>query len=147
MTAREINLKARRYADYSPYRADGIAEFAGLEFAGLENDALQPRQHADSSDDDDDEQLTPTAASASVAASVPGAPAAADTPLRCCEVCLMFVGTDRRLCLGALRTRTILRELCASRSGRGWDPQEKTQAWRLSTGASRQYLKCYQCIQ
>jgi len=31
-----------------------------------------------------------------------------------------FVGTDRRLCLGALWTRKILRELCASRSGRGW---------------------------
>ena len=52
-------------------------------------DALQPSQHADSSDDDDDEQLTPTAASASAAASVPWAPAAADTPLRCCELCLL----------------------------------------------------------
>jgi len=50
--------------------------------------ALQPSQHADSSDDDD-EQLTPTAASASAAASVLGAPAAADAPLRCCEVCLL----------------------------------------------------------
>ena len=40
-------------------------------------------------DDDDAEQLTPTAASASAAASVPGAPAAADTPLWCCEVCLL----------------------------------------------------------
>ena len=49
---------------------------------------LEPSQHADSSDNDD-EQLTPTAASASAAASVPGAPAAADTPLRCCEVCLL----------------------------------------------------------
>ena len=49
---------------------------------------IQPSQHADSSDDDD-EQLTPTAASASAAASVPGAPAAADTLLRCCEVCLL----------------------------------------------------------
>ena len=59
---------------------------------GAHTDALQPRQHADCSDDDDDddddEQLTPTVASASAAASVPGAPAAADTPLRCCEVCL-----------------------------------------------------------
>jgi len=54
-----------------------------------DTDALQPSQHADSSDDDDDEQLTPTAASASAAASVPGAPAAADTPLRCCGVCLL----------------------------------------------------------
>ena len=70
-------------------------------------------QHADNSDDDDDEQLTPTAASASAAASVPGAPAAADTPLR-------FVGTDGRLCLGVLRACKFLRELCASRSGRGW---------------------------
>ena len=49
--------------------------------------ALQPSQHAESSNDD--EQLTPTAASASAAASVPGAPAAADTPLRCCGVCLL----------------------------------------------------------
>ena len=56
---------------------------------GAHTDALQPSQHADSSDDDDDEQLTPTAASASAAASVPAAPAAADTPLRCCEVCLL----------------------------------------------------------
>ena len=32
----------------------------------------------------------------------------------------MFVGTDRRLCHGTLRTRKILRELFASRSGRGW---------------------------
>ena len=56
---------------------------------GAHTDALQPSQHDDSSDDDDDEQLTPTAASASAAASVPGAPAAADTPLRCCEVCLL----------------------------------------------------------
>ena len=56
---------------------------------GAHTDALQPSQHADSSDDDDDEQLTPTAASESAAASVPGAPAAADTPLRCCEVCLL----------------------------------------------------------
>ena len=56
---------------------------------GAHTDALLPSQHADSSDDDDDEQLTPTAASASAAASVPGAPAAADTPLRCCEVCLL----------------------------------------------------------
>ena len=57
---------------------------------GAHTDALQPSQHADSfDDDDDDEQLTPTVASASVAASVPGAPAAADTPLRCCEVCLL----------------------------------------------------------
>ena len=43
---------------------------------GAHTDALQPSQHADSSDDDDDEQLTPTAASASAAASVPGTPAA-----------------------------------------------------------------------
>jgi len=56
---------------------------------GAHTDALQPSQHADSSDDDDDEQLTPTAANASAAASVPGAPATADTPLRCCEVCLL----------------------------------------------------------
>ena len=55
---------------------------------GAHTDALQPSQHADCSDDDD-EQLTPTVASASVAASVPGALAAADTPLRCCEVCLL----------------------------------------------------------
>ena len=55
---------------------------------GAHTDALQPSQHADSSDDDD-ELLTPTAASASAAASVSGAPAAADTPLRCCEVCLL----------------------------------------------------------
>ena len=59
---------------------------------GAHIDALQPSQHADSSDDDDkedeDEQLTPTAASASAASSVPGAPAATDTPLRCSEVCL-----------------------------------------------------------
>ena len=55
---------------------------------GAHTDALQPSQHADSFDDDD-EQLTPTAASASAAVSVPGAPAAADTPLRCCEVCLL----------------------------------------------------------
>jgi len=55
---------------------------------GAHTDALQPSQHADSSDDDD-EQLTPTAASASAAVSVPVAPAAADTPLRCCEVCLL----------------------------------------------------------
>ena len=57
---------------------------------GAHTDALQPSQHAESSDDDnDDEQLTPTAACASAAASVPGAPAAADTPLRCCDVCLL----------------------------------------------------------
>jgi len=58
---------------------------------GAHTDALQPSQHADSSDvdDDDAEQLTPTAASASAAASVPGAPAAADTPVRCCEVCML----------------------------------------------------------
>ena len=56
---------------------------------GAHTDALQPSQHANSSDDDDDEQLTPTAAIASAAASVPGVPAAADTPLRCCEVCLL----------------------------------------------------------
>ena len=55
---------------------------------GAHTDALQPSQHADSSDDDD-EQLTPTAASASATSSVPRAPAAADTPLRCCEVCLL----------------------------------------------------------
>ena len=55
---------------------------------GAHTDALQPSKHADSSDDDD-EQLTPTAASASAAASVPGAPAAVDTSLRCCEVCLL----------------------------------------------------------
>ena len=57
---------------------------------GAHTDALQPSQHADSSDDDaddDDEQLTPTAASASAEALVPGTPAAADTPSRCCEVC------------------------------------------------------------
>jgi len=60
---------------------------------GAHTDALLPSQHADSShdddDDDDDEPLTPTAASSSAAASVPGALAAADTPLRCCEVCLL----------------------------------------------------------
>ena len=61
---------------------------------GAHTDELQPSQHADSSnddddDDDDDEQFTPTAASASAAASVPGTPAAADTPSRCCEVCLL----------------------------------------------------------
>ena len=60
---------------------------------GAHTDTLQPSQHADCSDYDD-EQLTPTAASASAAASVPaGALAAADTPLRCCEtvkyVCLL----------------------------------------------------------
>ena len=82
---------------------------------GAHTDALRPSQHAESSDDD--EQLTPTAASASAAASVPGAPAAADTitVLRS-----MSVGTDGRLCLGALWTRKILRELCASLSGRRW---------------------------
>jgi len=58
---------------------------------GAHTDALQPSQHADSSDDDDDddEQLTPTAASASAAALVLRTPAAADTPSRCCEVCLL----------------------------------------------------------
>jgi len=59
---------------------------------GAHTDALQPSQHADSSDDnadDDDEQLTPTAASASAEALVPRTPAAADTPSRCCEVCLL----------------------------------------------------------
>ena len=77
---------------------------------GAHTDALLPSQHADSSDDDDDdaEQLTPTAASASAAASVPGAPAAADTPVRCCEVQCMSVGTDGRLRPGALWPRKIL---------------------------------------
>ena len=75
---------------------------------------LEPSQHVDSSDDDD-EQLTPTVASASAAASVPGAPAAADTPLKCFEVCLMFVGTDRRLCLGALQGHARFCENCARR--------------------------------
>ena len=69
-------------------------------------------QHADSSDDDDAEQLTPTAASASATASVPGAPVAADTPLRCCEVCLLAPMEGFAL--------VPCGELCASRSGRRW---------------------------
>ena len=71
-------------------KIDNDAFSLGVSYAVVAHtDALQPSQHADSFDNDKDKQLTPTAASASAAVSVPGAPAAADTPLRCCEVRLL----------------------------------------------------------
>ena len=89
---------------------------------GAHTDALQPSQHADSSDDDDDddEQLTPNAASASATASVPGTLAAADTPSRCCEVCLLapIEGFALVPCGHARFCENCA--VCASRSGRGW---------------------------
>ena len=83
-------LKCRvEFCDGSAKIDNGAFSLGVTHAVGAHTDALQPSQHADSSDDDEDEQLTPTAASASASVSVSGGPAAADTPLRCCEVCLL----------------------------------------------------------
>jgi len=56
---------------------------AGVEFAGLENDRLENDGLENDGLKNDKLQQEQTAA-----ASVPGMPAAADTPSWCCEVCL-----------------------------------------------------------
>ena len=68
----QCNLKNTLPVSHGGNRPGG--NFEWLEFAGLENDRLK-------NDELDQEQTA--------AASVPGTPAAADTPSRCCEVCLL----------------------------------------------------------